>query len=85
MNYEKIDKMIEKLKEENKDLKTKLDYYKSFFEKIKNIYDELYKLNIDLEYKLNEIIEIVDDEDYNIWDKIIPSKYKKVIREWNGW
>lgn len=51
------------------------------YEKIKNIYDELYKLNIDLEYKLNEIIEIVDDEDCDIWNKIIPSKYKKVIRE----
>lgn len=64
-NIENLKNKIKFLELENKDLKLKVKSYEDAFERLKDIQDDLYSSNVELESKIDKMIDILDDEVYD--------------------
>jgi len=64
-NIENLKNKIKFLELENRDLKLKVKSYEDAFERLKDIQDDLYSSNVELESKIDKMIDILDDEVYD--------------------
>ena len=64
-NIENLKNKIKFLELENRDLKLKVKSYEDAFERLKDIQDDLYNSNVELESKIDKMIDILDDEVYD--------------------
>lgn len=64
-NIENLKNKIKFLELENRDLKLKVKSYEDAFERLKDIQNDLYSSNVELESKIDKMIDILDDEVYD--------------------
>ena len=64
-NIENLKNKIKFLELENRDLKLKVKSYEDAFERLKDIQNDLYSSNVELESKIDKMIDILNDEVYD--------------------
>lgn len=64
-NIENLKNKINSLESENRCLKLKIKSYEDAFERLKDIQDDLDNSNVKLQSKIDEMIDILDDEGYD--------------------
>lgn len=64
-NIENLKNKINSLKSENRCLKLKVKSYEDAFERLKDIQGDLDNLNVELQSKIDEMIDVLDDEGYD--------------------
>lgn len=64
-NIENLKNKINSLESENRCLKLKVKSYEDAFERLKNIQGDLDNSNVKLQSKIDEMIDVLDDEGYD--------------------
>lgn len=64
-NIENLKNKINSLESENRCLKLKVKSYEDAFERLKDIQGDLDNSNVELQSKIDEMIDILDDEGYD--------------------